>query len=296
MGGTHPREISGVMAVLVTEHASVSRGRLIVVPQSNRSGFTHTEALDAFAQTYSIDTPGGPRWFRVGARMTNPVHQWPDPDVYTHLPTGESLIGLESRNLNRNFPGLAGTLTAQVSAALVSLVNAESVDVMLDMHESSPEGTIANTMIAHQRAFETAGYAVLLMADNKVAIDLEGSPRDLHGLSHREFGDFTNAQAMLTETDNPAQGRLRGRFDERLLIEGRDANYVAAARLGKLYTPYDEAGHPLVMRVARQIESIRAILASFNELNPDAGIVVEGLPEYQQLIDAGIGAFLQPPP
>jgi hypothetical protein len=297
MGGTHPREISGVMAaIIVVEHASVRQGRVIVVPQSNRSGFTHTEALDAFTHTFTIDTPGGPRWFRVGARMTNPVDQWPDPDVYVHRPTGEGMIGLESRNLNRNYPGQSGSLTAQVSKALLDLVIGERVDVLLDMHESSPEGTIANTMVAHERAFETAAYAISLMQENNVAIDLEASPRDLHGLTHREFGDHTQVQAMLTETDNPAQGRLRGRFDDGLLIDGIDANYVVAARLGKLYTPYDQNGHPLAMRVARQIEAIRAIINAYNELNPANQIVVDGLPGYEELIANGIGAYLLPPP
>ncbi len=40
LGGTHPQEIGGVMAaILMVENARVKRGRLIVVPQANRSRF-----------------------------------------------------------------------------------------------------------------------------------------------------------------------------------------------------------------------------------------------------------------
>src|ERR1019366_592146 len=42
LGGTHPQEIGGMLAaVLVIENVRVKQGRLIVVPQANRSGFTH---------------------------------------------------------------------------------------------------------------------------------------------------------------------------------------------------------------------------------------------------------------
>lgn len=45
LGGTHPQEIGGMLtAVLVVEDVRVKQGRLIVVRQANRSGFTHTES------------------------------------------------------------------------------------------------------------------------------------------------------------------------------------------------------------------------------------------------------------
>ncbi len=91
LGGTHPQEIGGVMAaVLMVENARVKRGRLIVVPQANRSGFTHTDPMEAYLHRYEIATPAGPRWFRVGMRLTNPAHQWPDPDVFVHQPSARA--------------------------------------------------------------------------------------------------------------------------------------------------------------------------------------------------------------
>ena len=60
-------------AVLMVENARVTQGRVIVVPQSNRSGFTHTDPMEAYLHRFEIATPAGPRWFRVGMRLTNPA-------------------------------------------------------------------------------------------------------------------------------------------------------------------------------------------------------------------------------
>src|SRR5699024_2460696 len=82
-GGTHPQEVSGVLAAtLLVENAQVEQGRVIVVPQANQSGFTYTEPLQAFPHTFEIETADGSRWFRNGMRLSNPVHQWPDPELY----------------------------------------------------------------------------------------------------------------------------------------------------------------------------------------------------------------------
>jgi hypothetical protein len=297
IGGTHPSEIAGMMAaVLLVENVRVARGRLVVVPQANRSGFTHTEPMQAFFHSYEIARPdGSKRWFRVGMRLTNPADQWPDPDVYVHMPTGEQMIGLESRNLNRNHPGLArGTLTAEVSHALTTL--ARQADVVFDLHETRPEGTLNNTIVAHERAFETAAYAVEFLKAAGLAIKYERSPANLHGLSHREFGDFTKAQAVLAETTNPAQGLFRGRLSEDLLLKGRDANYVAAGKLGRLFVPFDESGSPIEKRVGRHLAAVKEIVNAYNELNPRTPIVIEGIPSYDDLVAKGLGAFLQPPP
>src|SRR5262245_12859180 len=64
LGGTHPQEIGGVLAaILMIENARVTQGRLIVVPQANRSGFTHTDPMEAYLHAFTIDTPASPRWF-----------------------------------------------------------------------------------------------------------------------------------------------------------------------------------------------------------------------------------------
>jgi len=296
LGGTHPQEIGGMLAaVLVIENVRVKQGRLIVVPQANRSGFTHTDPMEAYLHRFEIATPAGPRWFRVGMRLTNPADQWPDPDVFVHVPSGERMVGHETRNLNRNHPGLpTGWLTARVSHALTGL--ARQASLVLDLHEAQPEYPVINMMVAHEHAFETAATATAAMQGRRIPISLSASPKNLHGLSHREFGDYTNAEAVLTESPNPAMGRFRGRTGEALVVEGRDPNYVRAARLKRLFVSFDEQGWPLKLRVARNLAAIEELINAYNELHPDAPIEIENLPAYRDVVARGLGAFLRPPP
>jgi len=296
LGGTHPQEIGGVMAaILMVENARVKQGRIIVVPQANRSGFTHTDPMEAYLHRFEVETPAGPRWFRVGMRLTNPAHQWPDPDVFVHQPSLERMVGHETRNLNRNHPGLArGWLTARVSHALTAI--AKEASIVLDLHEAQPEYPVINMMVAHENAFETAATAAATLQARRIPIGLSASPKNLHGLSHREFGDHAKAQAILTESANPAMGRFRGRTGEALVVEGRDPNYVRAAALKRLFVGFDERGWPLKLRVARNLASIKEIIDAFNDLNPQSPIVVENIPDYNEVVARGLGAFLQPPP
>jgi len=296
LGGTHPQEIGGVLAaVLMIENVRVKQGRLIVVPQANRSGFTHTDPMEAYLHSFTIDTPAGPRWFRVGMRLTNPADQWPDPDVFVHSPSGERMVGHETRNLNRNHPGRPrGWLTARVSHALTAL--AKEASLVLDLHEAQPEYPVINTMVAHEHAFETAATATAAMQARRIPISLAASPKNLHGLSHREFGDYTNAEAVLTESPNPAMGRLRGRTGEDLVVDGHDANYVRAAKLKRLFVSFDEQGWPLKTRVARNLAAIEELINAYNELHPETPIEVENIPPYKDVIARGLGVFLQQPP
>jgi hypothetical protein len=296
LGGTHPQEIGGVLAaVLMIENVRVKQGRLIVVPQANRSGFTHTDPMEAYLHSFTIDTPAGPRWFRVGMRLTNPADQWPDPDVFVHSPSGERMVGHETRNLNRNHPGRPrGWLTARVSHALTAL--AKEAWLVLDLHEAQPEYPVINTMVAHEHAFETAATATAAMRARRIPISLAASPKNLHGLSHREFGDYTNAEAVLTESPNPAMGRLRGRTGEDLVVDGHDTNYVRAAKLKRLFVSFDEQGWPLKTRVARNLAAIEELINAYNELHPETPIEVENIPPYKDVIARGLGVFLQQPP
>ena len=83
IGGTHASEIAGYMAaVLLVENLQVDAGRVFLIPRANASAATHNEPQEAHPQHVTFETAGGPRSFRFGARFTNPVHQWPDPEVY----------------------------------------------------------------------------------------------------------------------------------------------------------------------------------------------------------------------
>ena len=120
--------------------------------------------------------------------------------------------GSETRNLNRAYPGRPdGTLTERIAFAITTLIERERVDLAIDLHEASPEYPVVNTIVAHQRAVDLAALASVNLQAIGMTIGLETSPENLHGLSHREWGDATPALAVLMETTNPAQGRLRGR-------------------------------------------------------------------------------------
>jgi len=176
----------------------------------------------------------------------------------------------------------------------MQMLEDEGGDILLDLHEAYPEYPIINMLVVHQNAFEIGTLTALNMQVRGAPMDVMPSPENLHGLSHREFGDYADAYALLSETANPAMGRLRGKTDAALITEGRDDNYVRAAELGLLFVPFDEDGWPLDTRVARQLLTIEEMLAVYNETNPDRPVVVSNLPLYEDVISDGIGAFLLP--
>ncbi len=297
LGGTHPNEPAGFLtAVLLVERARVASGRLIVVPRANGSGFTHNDPQEGAPQTFEITTPGGPRSFRFGSRNTNPLDQWPDPDVYVHASSGQRLSGAEVRNLNRAFPGRAdGTFTERIALAIATLVRQEQVDLVIDLHEASPEYPVINAIVAHERAMPLAAAVLLEMQMAGIQISLEASPATLRGLSTREMGDHTPALAVLMETPNPAQGRIRGRTSAALVVGGRDAVYERAARARRLFVPFDATGWPIEARVARHLTGVVLFARLLGDARPGRGVAIEGVPEAGTLRRDGLGAHLHPP-
>ncbi|RPH93981.1 succinylglutamate desuccinylase, partial [candidate division KSB1 bacterium] len=191
LGGTHPNEVAGFLTTyLLVENVSVSRGRLLVIPRANHSAFTTTEPGEAQPAQFEIKTAGGMRAFRCGGRFTNPLDQWPDPEVYLHFPSGQQLSGAETRNMNRAYPGRAsGDFTERAANAITALVRAEKVDLVIDLHESSPEYPVINAIVAHERAMDMAALANLSLQSEGLNFALEPSPQNFHGLTHRELGD-----------------------------------------------------------------------------------------------------------
>lgn len=293
LGGTHGNEPAGyIAAILMVENAAPRSGRLLVIPHANRSAMTHTDYQEASPRFIEFRGASGLRRFRYGSRATNPTDQWPDPDIYVHAASGQKLSGAETRNLNRAYPGRPdGTFTERVAWAITSLVRVEKVDIVLDLHEASPEYPVVNAIVAHERAMEVASMAVLNLELEDIRISLEPSPLNLRGLSHRELGDYTQALAMLLETSNASQGRLRGATDMRLVVDGTDDKYLRAARLGRLAVPFDENGWPLKQRVGRHTSAVMAILDAFNARNPDRPILVSGVPGHAELMEKGLEPF-----
>ena len=124
---------------------------------------------------------------------------------------------------------------------------------------------------------------------------LEPSPENLRGLMHREWGDSTDVLAILLETCNPSAGRFRGRTDEALILTGADKAYEKAYELGRLYCSYETGAKPMANRVARHVTTTQLLADNLEFVREGKGVVLEGLPRYQELSDLGVGAFLSEP-
>ena len=295
LGGTHPNEPAAFLTtVLLVENLKVDKGTVYIIPRANGSAMSHNDPQEASPQRFTIKTPYGERWFRFGSRATNPLDQWPDPDVYIHAASGQKLSGNETRNLNRAYPGRAdGTYTEKVAYAITELIKKNDINMEIDLHEASPEYPVINAIVAHERAMPISSQVVMNMEFEDIQIGLEPSPPSLHGLTHRELGDYTNTYAVLMETANASQGRLRGKTDENLVLTGKDPTYVKAQEIGRLFVPYDENGHPIEERVGRHLTGVVQHINVMGENEPDKEIIIGGLPSYEDLQKNGVGAYLK---
>ena len=296
-GGTHAPEIAGVMSSFVmVENAMPTAGRLIIIPHANESGFTLCEPGQGHPDMIEIETSdGSKRWFRVGSRATNPLHQWPDPEMFIHYPSGQSLAADESRNFNRVHPGKEdGTLTQKIAYGFRMLIEKENVDMVLDQHEAPPEKPLVDAVCAHQRAVDIITWASMYLEEEGVDLRIEMSPENLHGFSHREIGDFTNAFAILSEVVNPLQGAVHGKITAQTVLDGQDKFYDKLRENGNLAVKWNEFGEPLDYRVGRNLSVIYYLAVAWTDLNPDKPIAFENVPRLDDLMENGIGAYLHP--
>lgn len=296
LGGVHPDEPEGFLTtVLFLERANILKGRIFIIPRSNKSGFTYNIPGEAAPQRFPITTANGIRWFRFGSRGINPVHSWPDQEIYIHYPSGQRMSGDDTRNLNRSFPGRPnGTLAERITYGICELIRQEGVDLTIDFHTAMPEYPNINVIVAHERAMEIAASAQLTLLLEGINISLANSPKNFHGLTHRELGDFTDTYAVLMEAPNIAIGRLRGRTTVDTIIKGQDDFYVWGAKLGRLFVPFTKEGWPLNVRLARHITTTKTLIEAFSELYPGKEIIIDNIPSYQELID-NAGSFYHPP-
>jgi hypothetical protein len=299
VGGSHPEEpASNLTAQVFVENAMVKTGKLVVIIRASRSASTVTRPGDAYPQFYTIPTPWGEKTYRMGDRWTNPLDSWPDPEVYAHYPSGQNLAYMDIRNLNRTWPGKPdGLLTEQVTYAITQVVKTEGVDLFIDYHEAELEYPIINTIVAHEKAQDIAAMASMMLTSGefKSPIGMEYSPPSLHGLSHREIGDHTNAASLLFETPEPFLDRVRGETNEKLLLEGKDQFVMQAGKKGLLYEAITEEGWPIKVRVGRHCSTTLEVCSIFSDMNPDKLIEIDGVPRYAQLLEKGVGYFFHSP-
>jgi hypothetical protein len=213
----------------------------------------------------------------MGDRWSNPLDQWPDPEAYIHYPSRQELAYIDIRNLNRTWPGRAkGTLTEKTCYALTQLIRKEKVDIVIDLHEAELQYPVISTIVAHEKGQDLAALASMMISGTAgFSIGMEYSPPALHGLSHREIGDHTQAISLLLEAPEPFLDATRGRTDRELLLEGKDEFVVKAGKHGLLFEKMDEK--------------------LWSEENPGKSVIVKGVPRYAEVIKKGIGNFLHDP-
>lgn len=298
LGGTHPEEPGSRLTTwILTENAVVDQGRLLVINSANRSATTVTRLGGGYPPDFTIPTKWGGQKFRMGDRWSNPLDQWPDPEAYIHYPSRQELAYVDIRNLNRTWPGRAnGTLTEKTCYALTQLILKEKVDIVIDLHEAELQYPVISTIVAHEKGQNLAALASMMITGTEgFSIGMEYSPPALHGLSHREIGDHTQAISLLLEAPEPFLDATRGRTNRELLLEGKDEFVVKAGKHGLLFEKMDENGWPIDVRVGRHCSTILQILELWSEENPEKSVMVNGVPRYAEVIEKGIGDFLRDP-
>ncbi len=272
-GGTHGNEIAGIMAAIVlVERARVRQGRLIVVPHANNSAITDVDPERPGPEFITLITSAGERRFRYGSRRTKAAHQGEaDPAKYRHPKSDEELPGTEARNLNRSYPGVAGgNLTQRMAHGILQVILREHVSLAFDFHEAGPESRLAWMIVANPKNIDTAAAAVLDLEMQGLSMKLEPSSDTFRGLSHREWGDASEAQAFLFETPSPS-----------MVNDTKGVDFVNDPKL------------PLSKRVGGQLASFAAVLAAHNADRPAASqVTLLDVPTLAEVEKAGVGAFL----
>ena len=297
LAGTHAYEpASPVMAYVVMENITVTKGRVFVIPRANPSASRLGMLGNAYPPFFHVKTPWGEKRYRIGDRETSPLEQWPDPFTFVHYPSKQNLAYQDSRNINRTFPGRPdGNLTERTSYAISELIRREQIDMTIDVHEASMGYPVVSTYVCHQRAEELCMMAAMMLSAEQFPMKTETSPKSLRGLTHREVGDFTDSLAVLMETPEPFIDKFVGPMTEQLMLTGRDEFMQTAAKRGLLYADYDiRTGATLDYRVGRHLAGASEIIKQMGEFYPEKTIDV-AWPTYAEVMKNGVGGYLHDP-
>lgn len=297
LGGSHPEEPGGRLTTwLLAENARLEQGRLMVINSANRSATTVTRPSGAYPADYTIPTAWGGQKFRMGDRWSNPLDQWPDPELFIHYPSRQQLAYMDIRNLNRAYPGRPdGTLTEKTCYAIIQMIRREKIDIVIDLHEAELQYPVISTIVAHQKGQDLAAMASMVLSGEEFKMGVEYSPKALRGLSHREIGDNTDAISLLFESPEPFLDATRGRTDAKLLLTGQDEFVVRAGKRGLLFEKIDEKGWPIALRVGRHCSTILTVADLWSQDHADRAVVIKDVPKYAEVVAKGVGAFLHDP-
>jgi len=298
-GGTHSDEFAGTLTALVmAENAVVEKGKLIVIPMVNNSATRTTRAGEGQPLFYSIKTDWGEKVFRLGSRATSQADQWPDPEVYVHYPSKQMLADVESRNVNRSWPGKAdGTLTQQIDYAVTQLMVKEGVDLALDLHQGSTMFPVNNVIIAAESGLKIGAYAsALLRRDEGITRPVERAPVLYRGLFNREIDEFVEGvEPFLMEVPIPFCDLPTGPKTVELMLTGKDEFLLKLAKMGRLYARYDENGWPVENTVGQHCSAIRKLIEAWSMFKTDKEILITGIPTFEEMAEHGVGHYFSDP-
>jgi len=297
MANVHPYEpATSLAAYIMMENIKVSKGKVFVIPQGNRSASTTGMLANAYPKYFHVPTSFGAKKYRIGDRGTNPLDQWPDPFTYVNYPSRQNLAYQDIRNMNRTYPGRRdGTLTERAAFAVMELIRTEKIDLSFDAHEASLMYPVVSTYVAHEKSFDIAMMASMMLTAETFDMKCESSPKSLKGLSHREWGDYSDTLPILMETPEPFIDRVVGPMTEELFTEGKDEFLATAAEHGLTYVPYTlEFGSPLWYRSGRHLSGALEAINQMNAFMPEKEVIVEW-PTYNDLKEHDCGYFLHDP-
>jgi predicted deacylase len=261
IGGTHANEISGILATtLLVERAEVKTGRLFVIPHANNSASMTADTRGGGNLTkVQIQSLTGSRIFAYGDRYTRVEDQ---PDF------AKDPLGMESRNLNRVYPGKAdGTLTQKIAYGLMKLIEQEGIDTAIDLHEANPTSTLAWTIVSPNETMDAAVLTAFELDERGIRMNPDRSGPGFAGYSHWEWSRL-GAAAFLLETVNPGM------------------------ESGKRADPVISDEYPIEKRVGIQLETI-ACLIKYQAEFTGRGFKMEGVPSYADLMKQGLKSYLR---
>ena len=322
-GCPHPYEPASTMAAyLMIENLKVETGKVIIVPRANYSGSTEGMVGDAYPMFFHVSSDWGISKYRIGDRYTNPLDQWPDPFTYVNYPSGQNLAYQDIRNLNRTYPGREnGTLTERAAYAVMEIIRQEHVDIAIDMHEAEILYPVTSTYVAPSKVLdrekfletgemeyyepEKSSLDVAMMAGMNISdqflMKSASSPNTLHGLSHREWADWSDSLTFLMETPEIFIDKITGPRTEALMTEGKDEFLQKVTDKGLTYFPYDmEFGTPMWYRTGRHLTGALEVIfwASFFYPEMDCQVTWPTYLEMAELEEQGIdsvGYYLKDP-
>jgi len=176
----------------------------------------------------------------------------------------------------------------------MELIRKEKVDIFIDLHEAELQYPVISTIVTHEDGQELATFVSMMLTDMEdFNMGTEFSPKNLHGLSHREVGDYSDAISLLFEAPEPFLDATRGKTTREQLLTGKDEFVVKAGKHGLLFEKIDENGWSIDVRVGRHTSAILQTMESWTEDHLEKPLACLHVPRYAEVIENGIGTYLQ---